>query len=40
MRIVGRDAGPTRRPVTGLPGSKLEALKAICTKIGAEEARL
>ncbi|WP_397476086.1 4-hydroxy-tetrahydrodipicolinate synthase [Pusillimonas sp.] len=40
MRLVGRDAGLARRPIMGLPPAKLEALKAICERISAEEARL
>ncbi len=40
MRIVGRDAGLARKPIHGLPPAKLDALKAICARIGEEEAKL
>jgi 4-hydroxy-tetrahydrodipicolinate synthase len=40
MRMVGRDAGLARKPISGLPPAKLERLKAICDRISAEEAKL
>lgn len=40
MRLVGRDAGLARKPISGLAPDKLLRLKAICEKIGAEEAKL
>lgn len=40
MRLVGRDAGLARKPISGLPSAKLQALKTICAKISAEEALL
>ncbi|GAA4334016.1 4-hydroxy-tetrahydrodipicolinate synthase [Pigmentiphaga soli] len=40
MRLVGRDAGLPRRPIAGLSSDRLAKLKAVCERIGAEEARL
>ncbi|MCD6076172.1 MAG: dapA [Ramlibacter sp.] len=40
MRVVGRDPGPTRRPVTGLPPAKLDVLQGICRRILEEENKL
>jgi 4-hydroxy-tetrahydrodipicolinate synthase len=40
MRAVGRDPGPTRLPVQGLPPAKLDILQGICQRILVEENKL
>ena len=39
MRLVGRDAGLARAPISRLPPAKLATLKEICARISMEEAR-
>lgn len=38
MTLVGRSAGPARRPIAGLPPAKLADLKVVVERIRAEEA--